>query len=171
MLTPVRLTIRPDVSRFEIRGRSSLHPIKGESHDVRGYIETIRDRDGTIAVDAPLRMHVEIPVASLSSGNALEDKQMRELIGSRSFPNIVADLQELQKLDEFGRYAAKGRIEVRGTGRAAEGELTVRRDGDEVVVEGEKTLDVRDFGIKPPRILMLQVYPDITVRFHLVAGT
>jgi len=34
---------------------------------------------------------------------------------------------------------------------------------------GESTFDVRDFGMEPPRILMLRVEPDVYVRVEIIA--
>jgi hypothetical protein len=53
-------------------------------------------------------------------------------------------------------------------GRATELSGTVEVD----VIDGragEHVFDIRDFGIKPPRILMLRVEPEVTVRIRLVA--
>ena len=34
---------------------------------------------------------------------------------------------------------------------------------------GQSTFDIRDFGMEPPRILLLKVEPDVTVRVEIVA--
>ena len=34
---------------------------------------------------------------------------------------------------------------------------------------GESTFDIRDFGMEPPRILMLKVQPEVGVRVEIVA--
>ena len=34
---------------------------------------------------------------------------------------------------------------------------------------GESTFDVRDFGMEPPRILMLKVQPDVVVAVEIIA--
>ena len=47
--------------------------------------------------------------------------------------------------------------------------MSVLDDGN-FEVEGEKVFDIRDFGLTPPRILMLKVYPDVKVRGRIVAA-
>ena len=42
-------------------------------------------------------------------------------------------------------------------------------DGDTIRLAGESRFDVRDFGMEPPRILMLRVEPEVEVRVELVA--
>jgi hypothetical protein len=41
--------------------------------------------------------------------------------------------------------------------------------GDSLQLDGEKVFDIREFGMEPPRILMLKVYPEVTVRVSIVA--
>jgi hypothetical protein len=36
-------------------------------------------------------------------------------------------------------------------------------------VEGEQVFDVRAFNLEPPKILLLRVHPDVTVRVRVVA--
>jgi hypothetical protein len=42
-------------------------------------------------------------------------------------------------------------------------------DARTVRLMGRSTFDIRDFGMEPPRILMLRVHPEVTVRIDLVA--
>ena len=34
---------------------------------------------------------------------------------------------------------------------------------------GEEVVDIRDFGIASPTVLMLRIYPDVRVRLHVEA--
>jgi hypothetical protein len=38
-----------------------------------------------------------------------------------------------------------------------------------VTLAGRSTFDIRDFGMEPPRILMLKVQPEVAVRVEIVA--
>jgi hypothetical protein len=42
-------------------------------------------------------------------------------------------------------------------------------DDHTIRLQGERTFDVRDFGMDPPKILSLKVYPDVTVKVDLIA--
>ena len=44
-------------------------------------------------------------------------------------------------------------------------------DDRTIRLEGESTFDIRDFGLNPPRILMLRVEPTVVVRIELIART
>ena len=42
-------------------------------------------------------------------------------------------------------------------------------DDHTVSLAGQSTFDIRDFGMDPPRILMLKVQPIVSVRVEIVA--
>jgi hypothetical protein len=41
--------------------------------------------------------------------------------------------------------------------------------GDRLTIDGELSVDIRDFGLKPPNLLIVKVEPVVRVRLHLVA--
>ena len=58
----------------------------------------------------------------------------------------------------------------KGSTRAYEEEMVLSQDGDStLLLSGESTFDIRDFGMDPPRILMLKVEPQVGVRVEIVA--
>jgi hypothetical protein len=42
-------------------------------------------------------------------------------------------------------------------------------DPDTLVIEGEHVFDVRDFGVRPPRIGFLRVHPEVNVAIRIEA--
>ena len=51
-----------------------------------------------------------------------------------------------------------------------EGEVGLRSlDERTIEIEGHQVIDMRNFGLEPPRLLMLRVYPEIQVRGRVVA--
>jgi polyisoprenoid-binding protein YceI len=64
----------------------------------------------------------------------------------------------------------RGDLTFHGVTRPVEGEVSVSLPDDRtIVIEGEQTFDIRDFGVQPPKILMLKVHPDVKVRVRVVA--
>lgn len=164
-----RYRIVPERSRLEITAKSSVHPIHGETTGVEGTIEA-EVVDGTLDLTTPPRLRLEVPVELLKSGNALYDGEMRRRVDARRYPTIVAESSDLTESGTPGRYRARGELDFHGVRRPAEGELQISAPDDRsLVVEGEQTFDIRDFGLTPPKILMLRVYPEVTARISLVA--
>lgn len=155
-----------DESLIEIRGESTLHPIEGRARSVAGEVRGEVD-GGCITLDPAPSGWVEVPVASLTSGKRLQDIKMRRRIGAGEHPKIRYELGEVRGGPEW--FTLTGRLTFRGTTREVVEEGEVRLDGDRLTVEAEHVFDIRDFGMDPPRILVLQVEPEVRVRVRLVA--
>ena len=69
-----------------------------------------------------------------------------------------------------GRFTVAGDVAFRGVTRSYEDGMSVSRiDPETIQLDGQATFDIRDFGMEPPRILLLRVEPDVTVRVEIVA--
>ena len=87
----------------------------------------------------------------------------------RKYPRIRGEIVEVTELEAGRRYKVRGNLSVHGVTKPVEGEVKLRvLDDGSFEAEGEQTFDIRDFGLTPPRILMLKVYPDVKVRAHIV---
>ena len=121
-------------------------------------------------LDAPVTGRVEIEAELLKSGNALYDREFERRLEIRKYPRIRGEVRSMRALDSGARYRVQGELSLRGVTRAVEGDVTVRMAGDDTIeIEGEQVFDIRDFGLEPPKILMLRVYPEIKVHIHVVA--
>ena len=106
----------------------------------------------------------------LRSGNALEDRELRRRIDARRYPTIAGDLTLAREVDGGGRYEVGGDVTFRGVTRSYEDVMAVEHlDEQTIRLSGSSTFDVRDFGMEPPRILMLKVEPDVVVRVEITA--
>jgi polyisoprenoid-binding protein YceI len=164
-----RFRIDPARSRVWTESRSSVHPIHGEADGLHGEMD-VRLLDGRLDLSVPPRIRLELDVERLKSGNALYDGEMLRRIAARRFPTIVGEVTEMRELDSSNRYQVAGALSFHGVTRPEDGEITVEiNDGRTLVIDGEQTFDVREFDVEPPKLLMLKVHPDVTVRVHLVA--
>jgi polyisoprenoid-binding protein YceI len=139
---------------------------------LEGYIElTIEDEGGVDLSVAPTGT-VSLPVTRLSSGSRFEDRELHKRLAVRRYPTIRGVLTAMEPADGEGRYRVSGDVAFRGVTRACRDEMTVTVvDGRTLRLDGESTFDIRDFGMEPPRILMLKVEPDVVVRVDIVAET
>ena len=94
---------------------------------------------------------------------------MRRLVDAGRFPKASGDLRSVDLVSPPGRYRASGEITLVGRTRTYSGEFTMSNDEEMVTVEGELSLDIRDFGLKPPSLLILKVDPVLRVILRLVA--
>lgn len=160
--------IAPSRSRVWIEATTSVHPIQGEASGLTGTIEADLT-DGNAALTTPPQLHFEMPIDALKSGNPLYDGEMQRRVDARRYPSITGDATDLTEMDS-GRYQLRGDLTFHGVTRSVDGEINVQtQDEKTLVLEGKQTFDIREFGIQPPRILMLKVHPDVAVRVRIVA--
>jgi polyisoprenoid-binding protein YceI len=165
-----RYRIDPQQSRVWIDARSSLHPIHSETDGLEGWVEFAVDGGGAIDPSRAPAGHLELPVTKLRSGNPLEDRELRRRIDARRYPSIAGDLTAMRQLGDDGRYEVGGDLTFRGVTRTYQDVMVLERlDGGRIRLSGRSTFDVRDFGLEPPRILMLKVEPDVAVRVEINA--
>jgi len=152
-----------------IEARSNVHPIHTEAQGLEGWLD-IELVDGRPVADNNLGGHLEFPVENLKSGNVFEDRELRRRIDSRRFPTITGDLKAMEQRNGSSDYLVDGDLTFRGVTRSYQDTMTLTASDDgTVTLAGQSTFDVRDFGMEPPRILMLKVEPEVSVRVEIVA--
>jgi hypothetical protein len=164
-----RYAVSSSESALTFQARSTLHAVHGKATGLSGYIEAAWNPDGTLAEQPATKMHVDFPVEGLNSGNSIQDREMWKMIDSKRFPRIAADLRDIRPAATPGWYAARGDITLAGRSRMYDGEIALAHDGDRVTIDGELIVDIRDFGLKAPNLLIVKVDPTINVRLQLIA--
>ena len=109
---------------------------------------------------------------NLRSGNRFEDRELRKRIDARRFPTIRGVLTTMTETPTANTYRVTGDLEFRGVTQAIADDLTVELvdgDTDTIRLRGASTFDIRDFGMEPPRILVLRVEPTVNVDVDIVA--
>ena len=154
-------------SEVVVSAKSSVHPIQGVAGEVTGGIDVVV-ADGR--VQDLKKGRIEVPIDQLRSGNVLYDAELQRRVDSRRYPLIVGEVRAASPVNDDGMFDVKGDVSFHGITRPVTGTLTAQLDDEgNVVIEGSHVFDVREFEIQPPRILMLRVYPEVTVRVCLVA--
>jgi polyisoprenoid-binding protein YceI len=165
-----RYRIVPERSRVWIDARSSLHPIHSETEGLEGWLELTVEGGGRVDLTGLAAGHLDLPVDRLRSGNPIEDRELRRRIDARRFPKITGDMTAMTDADSDGRYLVGGELTFRGVTRSYEDQMAFEQlDGRTIRLSGRSTFDIRDFGMEPPRILMLKVEPHVAVRVEIVA--
>lgn len=165
-----RYRIVPERSLLWAEARSSVHPIRVETDGFTGFLELELDGD-QLKVDAPVSGQVELEVDQLRTGNGLYDRELERRLEARRYPVIRGAVLGVQAVDGGNRHRVLGELHFHGANKRVEGEVTIRAsEGGRVIeAEGERTFDIRDYNLEPPKLLMLRVYPEIKVRGHIVA--
>jgi PadR family transcriptional regulator PadR len=164
-----RYELVADRSALLIEARSSVGPITFGAIGVRGWIEACVS-DGVVSSEPPTRAHLEVPIEELRSGNRLYDAELLRRVDARRFPVVTVDLDECVRVGVTDRYGLVGRIGFHDVTRAINGAVSVTTPSAGVLrVSGEQAFDIRDYGIASPAVLMLRIYPTVSVRLQVEA--
>lgn len=163
----VRYDVVPDESQVWIDGSSSVHPIRATATGLTGWFDLATTARG-VGKAPGLAGEIRIEVGRLRSGNPIVDRETRRRVDARHHPEIVGTVVAAERL-AADRLGVTGTIAFRGEVQTVTGELSVARADGRVTFEGSATFDVRDWGLQPPRVALLQVHPDVDVRIHVVA--
>jgi len=163
-----RYRFDPDRSTVSIEASSSVHPIHSRTSGVEGFVD-VDVVDGRVTIPSDGAGFVSLPVERLSSGNPLEDRELRRRIDARRHPTIEGQVTSTAPGAD-GHVHVRGDVTFRGVTCPHEGDITFTVDDDGTLhLHGSTTFDVRDFGMEPPRILLLRVHPEVTVTLDAVA--
>lgn len=166
-------SIRLASSRVSIAGTSNIHAYTASTTAAR--IVRLQLADGVAfawdelskpgAIEA---FEVSIPAATLSSPKEGLDKNMHKALKVTEHADITFHLTRLEPA--AGGFRALGTLTVAGAAREVSIDLKVRHTDATLVVSGEVSLLMTDFGIAPPKAMlgMLKTDPKVTVSFETI---
>ena len=166
---PSRFRLVPERSVALIEARSTVGPITFGAIGVIGTIE-VGLQNGSVRPERPPTAHIEIKVDDLRSGNRLYDAELHRRIDARRHPTVTLDLRDCRPAGVPNRYRLAGDMKLHGVSRPLQGTVSVTTtSNNRLVISGEEVLDIRDFDIASPTVLMLRIYPDVRVQLHVEA--
>ena len=162
-----RYSFDSDRSCIWVRGRSSLHPINSETRGITGYFEAATTEAGALDLAQPVSGELALAVERLTSGNQLYDRELRRRIDAARYPTIRGILTGVAQQGSHPTYLVSGDVSFHGKSRSFTHEMVIEVQGEAVLLHGSYEFDIREFGMKPPSMLMVRVYPEINVRVEL----
>jgi hypothetical protein len=165
-----RYRIVADASEVVIDARSNVHPIHQRARGVDGFVDLVMGDDGAVDVAHGVTAEISLATDRLVGSNPLETRELRRRIDAQRHPTITGRLDGLRAAEHPGTYVATGTVTFRGESRPAEDELSITLDDQGALhVEGTHEFDIRDFGMQPPRVLVMRVEPVVRIRLDVVA--
>jgi polyisoprenoid-binding protein YceI len=156
-------------STVKVGLRVNLHPSHIDANALSGVIECEVDEQGKPRLERPYSAELTLPVDAIKSGNGIQDREMRRRFDVNRYPTITARVTKGEALDGDGRYRAVAQLTMHGQTREISGDVQLRVDGTTMTIEGQQVINVKDFGIDPPRLIILKVEPDVDLQVHIVA--
>jgi polyisoprenoid-binding protein YceI len=167
-----RYRIVPERSRVWIDARSNVHPIHSSTDGLEGFVELELAAEGGVDLAMKPEAQLSVRVSRLSSGNRMEDREMQKRIDAQRYPTIEGVMDQMEPSGDDRSYRVSGDITFRGVARHFQDDMTVDSiDGQTIQLAGKSRFDIRDFGMAPPRVLMLRMEPEVDVRVEILAVT
>jgi polyisoprenoid-binding protein YceI len=164
-----RFRVNTAQSTVKVGLRVNLHPSHINADALTGFIECEVDDQGKPRLDQPYRAELTLPVDAIKSGNSIQDREMRRRFDVSRYPTITATVTHGEALEGEGRYRAAAQLTMHGQTREITGDVQLGVNGTTMSIDGQQVINVKEFGIDPPRLIILKVEPDVDLQVHIVA--
>jgi len=164
-----RFQVNTAQSTVQVGLRVNLHPSHIKANALSGYIECEVDEQGKPRLDQPYTAELTLPVDAIKSGSGLQDREMRRRFDVSKYPTIIATVTHGEALSGEGKYRAVAQLNMHGIKREISGDVQLNVDGTTMTIDGQQVINVKDFGIDPPRLIILKVEHDVDLQVHIVA--
>lgn len=154
-------------STVELHADSSVHPITGEIRELRGEAECDVD-NGRLVPGPSARGWIEADVSQLKTGKKLEDIALSKQINAKRYPTVRYEVRSVDGGPET--FKLNGAFTFHGVTQEFMEKARASVDGGKLRVEAEHTFDIRDFGVKPFKILSMSIKPEVRLVVHLVGA-
>jgi polyisoprenoid-binding protein YceI len=164
-----RFRVNTAQSTVKVGLRVNLHPSHINADALAGFVECEVDDQGKPRLDQPYRAELTLPVDAIKSGNSIQDREMRRRFDVSRYPTITATVTHGEALEGEGRYRAAAQLTMHGQTREITGDVQLGVNGTTMSIDGQQVINVKEFGIDPPRLIILKVEPDVDLQVHIVA--
>jgi hypothetical protein len=170
-------------SRLWLEGDSSLHKYQSEATVVNMETEialelAVEELRTTILTKAPAPkpqvgvFEVTIPIEKMNGSKMGLASRLHSTLKYEKYPNIVFTLTSYSytvnpTIPEQIDITAVGRLAMSGKTNDVTLEMAALMKGDVVVVTGQKDLLMSDFGVKPPKLLMIKTDDKVVIHWDL----
>jgi polyisoprenoid-binding protein YceI len=166
------------VTRYRLAGtvtitaRSTLHDVHARTSDLAGWLDAVLSAGALDVVLDVSAAYLELPTKSVTGENPLLTREIAKRLEPGRHPLVHAEVTEVAA-PAGGRYPVRGELVLHGERQAVSGSATMQPVGTgrpgTLRVDGQVTLDIRRFGLRPPRLLGMRVRPEVEVRLGILA--
>jgi polyisoprenoid-binding protein YceI len=166
----LQFRLDPAESRVWFDADARLHRFRGETRQLAGRF-TLQRLSPPQLIDAS----VSIDAASLSTGHPERDADMRrDFLEVDRFPTIEFRADHLLMPTAAAQVASwdvilQGQLTVHGVSREVNVPTTVSLADARISARGQLHLDMRDYQIRVPRLLLIPMKSEVLVGFEVVA--
>jgi hypothetical protein len=156
-------------SDMSIFGTSSLHDWEEVIHQQSGSIQLIMEGQMDIT-----NLNVNIEAESIKSYKTAMDKNTYKALKTDTYKNITFQMNENKKITDLGnslyQVTVSGKLNIAGVTNTTDLSFKMKIASNMVTLEGEKTFNMTDYGIEPPKALFgtITTGDEITIKFKSI---
>lgn len=164
-----RFKVDSIASTIVVEANSSVGSIAWEGRFPTGEFEV--PLDGSTIVDPEAAIgQLDFDLRYLTSGNIVQDAELQRRMDVRRHPTAHVELRSARAISDH-KFELTGMLSLHGRSNPLQGPVEAGfEDQDRLVVRGTQGIDIREFGIPVPNLLMLQIFPEVTVSMVLVGS-
>lgn len=158
-------------SRVWVEGTSTVRNWRCESPRAEGTVAAEGEPTPAQVTSQVRTAQVSIPVATLDCRNGTMNGHMRRALKADANPAIRFRMNGLQPGQGVGTVRMNGTLTIAGTERPVTIDAVVApADGGQLRVSGRKAIQMTEFGVRPPSLMMgtMKVRDAVTVGFDVV---
>ncbi|WP_225035636.1 YceI family protein [Winogradskyella sp. SM1960] len=146
-------TLNNSSSVLEVHGTSSLHDWVLETEKQSGKIVITNADELEIS-----SLNITVEAESLKSGKSSMDKNTYKALNTDDHKTMnftLSSVKQIEKLaDKSFKASVSGKMTISGVTKTISLDMSVKLEGNKVLLNGEKSFEMTDFGIDPPKALL-----------------
>lgn len=155
----VKLYCDKQLSSIGYEMNHPMHTFNAESKDFTSVILADRDKK---AIE---QVAVSAKISSFDSHNANRDSHAMESTEALKYPNITFSGKPVS--DDNGKLSVKGILTFHNVSHPISFDAERKDANGKIEVTGGFTINMTDYGIKPPALMGIPTSPDIKVSFDV----
>ena len=156
-------------SVLEVNGTSSLHDWTLETEKQSGNV--VLSNAETLEIS---NLDFSVEAESLKSGKTSMDKNTYKALKTDDHKTMDFSLSTVKQVKKISDNSFKvfttGKMTISGVTKTISLDMTVKLEGNKLLLEGEKSFKMTDFGVDPPTALLgtIKTGNEITIVFKTV---
>jgi len=158
-------------TQISVSGTSSLHDWETNVKKCDGDL-TVQLRDDN-TIENITYLYINFFSSSFNSGKSSMDDKTTEALKAEKFPLInfkLVEIKEVKDLNKYQQFVASGKLTIAGVTKLVDLKAisTIGPNG-EIYFQGNKTIDMTDYGITPPTAVFgtIKSGKDVTISYKI----
>jgi polyisoprenoid-binding protein YceI len=141
----------------EVFGDNTIDPV---SHKATSKLTIVNNPD-------TIKGTVEVSIKDFISDNSERDEHMQSVMESSSFPKAIYNISSITPTGG-DKYTLNGTLNLHGISKPLSFNGTITNEGKYVHIKAKSKIKLTDFGITPPKLLLLTVRNQIDLSVDML---